>query len=313
VRPLLKRFVAIAGLTLLEALRQPILLLLTTTCALFILLMPVLLMHTMGESEKLVQDSALAAHFVGGLLLGGYAASAALGRELRRGTLATVLSKPVNRELFFVAKFAGVLGVLALFSIATGIATMLAARMSEEAYAVEWQHIGPPLAAVFLAYLLAGILNYYQQRPFVSTAFGLLVVFLTAAFVYTVMADHVPWKVLPASILVALATVVLAGVAMALITRLELVPTLALCTVVLLAGLMSDYLLGRIADKNTLAAIAYYLLPNWQHFWVADGLMGDNGKIPWVYVRQVAGYSLFYLLGVLSLGMLSFRNVETKA
>ncbi|MCG3150620.1 MAG: hypothetical protein PCFJNLEI_04108 [Verrucomicrobiae bacterium] len=311
MRLLLKRFLAIAGLTLLEALRQPILLLLTTTCALFILLLPVLLMHTMGESDKLVQDSALASHFIGGLLLGGYAASAALGRELKRGTLATVLSKPVDRELFFIAKFAGVVGVLALFSIATGIATLLAARMAQDAYSVEFSSIGPPLAAIFLAYIVAGLLNYYRQRPFVSTAFGLLVGLLAVAFGVAVATTGIPWPVLPASLLVALATLVLAGVALALITRLELVPTLAVCTVVLLAGLMSDYLLGRIAGTNALAAFAYHLLPNWQHFWVADGLMGD-GKIPWVYVRQVAGYSIFYLLGVLSLGMLSFRNVEPK-
>ncbi|MEI6082971.1 MAG: ABC transporter permease subunit [Verrucomicrobiota bacterium] len=313
MRPLLKRFLAIAGLTLLEALRQPILLLLTTTCVLFIALLPVLLMHTMGESEKLVQDSALASHFIGGLLLGGYAASAALGRELRRGTLATVLSKPVNRELFFVAKFTGVVGVLGLFSVATGIATLLSARMANDTYGAAWDNIGPVVGALFLAYIVAGILNYYQQRPFVSTAFGLLVGLLIVVFAYTVARGGVPWPILPASILVSLATLVLAGVALALITRLELVPTLAVCTVVLLAGLMSDYLLGRIAGTNPLAAIAYYVLPNWQHFWVADGLMGVNGKIPWVYVRQVAGYSIFYLLGVLSLGMLSFRNVETKA
>lgn len=312
MRLLLKRFFAIAGLTLLEALRQPILLLLTTTCALFILLLPVLLMHTMGEAEKLIQDSALASHFIGGLLLGGYAASAALGREIRSGTLSTVLSKPVDRGLFFMAKFAGVVGVLVLFSIVTGIATLHAARMAKDAYSVEWSSIGPPVGAVFLAYILAGIINYYQQRPFVSTAFTLLVVLQAVAFGYAMASGGIPWVVLPASVLVALATLVLAAIALSLITRLELVPTLALCTVVLLAGLMSDYLLGRIADQNAIAAFAYYLLPNWQHFWVADGLMGD-GKIPWVYVRQVAGYGIFYLLGVLSLGMLSFRNVETSS
>jgi ABC-type transport system involved in multi-copper enzyme maturation permease subunit len=311
VGPLLKRFAAIAGLTLLEALRQPVLLLLTTTCALFILMLPVLLMHTMGESEKLVQDSALASHFIGGLLLGGYAASAALGRELRRGTLATVLSKPVERELFFLAKFAGVVGVLALFSLATGMATLLAAQMAQNAYSVEWRHIGPPLAAIFLAYTLAGLLNYFRQRTFVSTAFGLLVVLLGIAFALGARAENFPWQVLPASLLVAVATLVLAAVALAVITRLELVPTLAVCTVVLLAGLMSDYLFGRIADTNPVAAVVYHLLPNWQHFWVADGLMSD-GKIPWVYVRQATEYGLFYLLGVLSLGILSFRNVEPK-
>jgi hypothetical protein len=39
----------------------------------------------------------------------------------------------------------------------------------------------------------------------------------------------------------------------------------------------------------------------------------ENGTVPWAYVRQVTMYAVFYLLGVLSLGMLAFRDVETKA
>lgn len=308
----LKRFLAIAGLSLLEALRQPFLLLLTTTCVCAIGLMPALLMHTMGESEKLIQDSALGLHFVCGLLLGGYAASAALGREIRRGTLITVLSKPVDRELFFIAKFCGIAGVLFLFSISTSIATLLAARMAADEYNITASTLGPFIAVPALAYIVAGILNYTKQRPFVSTAFSLLVGFMLILFVVTIKLGGIPWKVLPASIAVSLGTLVLAGLALALITRMELVPTLAACTVVFLAGLMTDYLLGRFAATNTLAALAYNLLPNWQHFWLADAL-GGEGRIPWSYIRQLTTYAIFYLLGTLSLGMLAFRNVETKA
>lgn len=304
----LRKFLAIAGLTTLEALRQPFPLLLTASTVIAIALMPVLLMHTMGDAQKLVQDSALALHFVCGLLLGGYAASAALGREICRGTLATVLSKPVDRSTFFLAKFAGVTGVLALFSIATGITTLLASRMADD----------PALSvcvllyiAPFAAFLLAGLLNYFKHRPFVSTAFALLVVFLVGVFLLAALTGNVAWRLLPASLLVSLATLVLASIAITLITRLDLVPTLAVCTVIFLAGLMSDYLLGRAAESNTLASLAYNLIPNWQHFWLADAVTG-NGIIPWRYVGQAVIYATFYLIGSLSLGILSFRNVETK-
>jgi hypothetical protein len=105
---------------------------------------------------------------------------------------------------------------------------------------------------------------------------------------------------------------VLAAIALALITRLDLVPTLAVCTVIFLAGLMTDYLLGHAAKTSYLAAFAYNLIPNWEHFWLADALAGD-GTIPWLYVGRVTVYAIFYLIGTLSLGMLSFRNVETEA
>ena len=309
---LLKRFAAVAGLTLLEALRQPILLLLTTTCVVFIALLPALLMHTMGDAQKVVQDSALAVQFVGGLLLGGYAASASLGREIRRGTLATVLSKPVERELFFLAKFTGIMVMLALYSGVTGMATLLGAHMAHEAYTVNWGTGAWLLGAVAVAYGTAGAANYFRHRPFVSTAFVLLVVATAVALLASAQAGDFPWRVVPASVLVAMATLLLAAVALGLVTRLDLVATLAAVTIVFLAGLMTDYLLGRAAETDSLAAFVYNLLPNWQHFWTADALAGE-GRIPWTYVRQVSGYAIFYLLGTLSLGMLAFRNVETKA
>ena len=305
----LRKFLAIAGLTTLEALRQPFPLLLTATSVIAISLMPVLLMFTLGEAPKLVQDSALALHFVFGLLLGGYTASAALGREIRRGTLATVLSKPVERETFFLAKFAGVTGVLALFSIATGITTLLAGRLADNPAMSVSIFL---YAAPFAAFLLAGLLNYFKHRPFVSTAFVLLVIFLAGVFLFATLTGNVAWRLLPASLLVSLATLVLAGIALALITRLDLVPTLAICTMIFLVGLMTDYLLGRAAESSRLAALAYNLIPNWQHFWLADALTGD-GTIPWRYVGRVGIYAMFYLIGSLTLGILSFRNVETKA
>jgi len=309
----IRRFFAVAGLTTLEALRQPFLLLLTATGVVAIALLPILLMHTMGEADKLVQDSALALHFVCGLLLSGYAASAALGREIRHGTLATILSKPVERGTFFVAKFVGVAGVLAMFAIATGITTLLAGHMMvENMYRPDMQ-IGVLLyIAPLAAFILAGILNYTTHRPFVSTAFVLLVGFLAVVFVFGILTGKVAWRLLPASLLVSLATLVLAGIAIALITRLDLVPTLAVCTVIFLVGLMTDYLLGRAAESNHLAALAYNLIPNWQHFWLADALNGE-GVIPWRYVGRVGIYATFYLIGSLSLGILSFQNVESKA
>jgi len=309
----LRKFLAIAGLTTVEALRQPFPLLLTATCVIAIALMPVLLLHTMGDPQKLVQDSALALHFVCGLLLGGYAASAALGREIRRGTLAAVLSKPVERGTFFLAKFAGVTGVLLLFSLATGITTLLAGFMANDPYSPDMKIGWLLYAAPVVAFIVAGLLNYFNHRQFVSTAFLLLVGILTGVFVYASCAGNVAWRLLPASVLISLATLVLAGIAIVLITRLDLVPTLAVCTVIFLVGLMTDYLLGRAAETSRLAALAYNLIPNWQHFWLADALTGDGATIPWRYVGQAGIYAMFYLIGSLTLGILSFRNVETKA
>ena len=129
-----KQFGAIAGLTALETIRQPICFILVATCIALIALLPILTTHTLSESQRMVRDSALALHFVTGLVLGAYAACASINHEIRRGTAAAILSKPVGRDLFFLSKFSGIAVVMVLFSAAAVLATLLSDRTAAEAY-----------------------------------------------------------------------------------------------------------------------------------------------------------------------------------
>ncbi|MBN1269225.1 MAG: ABC transporter permease [Kiritimatiellae bacterium] len=314
-----KQFLTLAGMTALEAVRQPICLLIVATCILFTAFLPFLLTHTLGEEGKLVRDSALALHFVFGLLLGSYASSATLSREIRRGTAGSILSKPVGRATFFLAKYTGIAAVMVLFSAAAAVATLIVARAGARAFVIDWWAAGPLLATVPVAFLLAGIQNYFTGRPFASNAFGLVLFALAAAFVtsgftsaqgeWGAFGAAVPWQILPACVLLTLAILVLSAIATGLAARLETMPTLAVCSVVFVLGLMSDYLFGRHAGAHRAAAILYALIPNWQNFWVADALT-DGGLVPWAYVGRAAGYAALYLAAVLGLGMLSFRRRE---
>ncbi len=322
VRLRVKQFVALTWLTALEALRQPICLLLAASSIALVTVLPALIMYTMGEPQKLVRDSALAVHFVGGLLLAAYTAVAAMQHEIKRGTVATVLTKPVGRTLFFLSKFCGVALVLILYSLAIGIATLLSARMVSEYYVLDWWVGAPMMAGVVAAFTLAGLLNYFVNKPFVQTAFWFLLGMLALVLVGTsffnsagqlaTWGSMITWKIVPASLLITMALMVLAAIGVSLATRLDTVPTLSVCSVLFMVGLMSDYLFGRQAAQHVVAAVLYGLVPNWQHFWMTDALSGD-GTIPWSYVGQVAVYALFYLAGVLVLGILAFDRMELKA
>jgi len=318
----LQQFAAVTRLAVLEAIRQPICLLVATTCYVMIALFPVLITHTLGEGQKLIRDSSMAFHLVCGLVLGTYAACAALTHEIRRGTVASVLAKPVSRELFFLAKFAGIAMVTLLFSAGAAAMTLMSVRAAADSFHADWWALGPALAAPMVALAVAGAWNYFTRRPFSSAAFVLLLLSVVAAFIAAGQVDPegrlaprfgalFPLNHLAASLLVAMAIVVLSGIAVSLATRLDAVPTLSACSVLLMMGLMSDYLFGRHAAGNHLAAALYRMIPNWQHFWVTDAL--NAGVIPWTYVGQVALYAALYLAGILALGMLAFRNMEVRA
>ncbi len=80
----------------------------------------------------------------------------------------------------------------------------------------------------------------------------------------------------------------------------------------LLLGMMSDYLFGRRAAESSWAAALHAIVPNWQHFWMADALhLGET--IPFRYVLGAAAYGGFYLLGLLGLGIVLFRHTEVKS
>ncbi len=316
-----KQFMALTGLTALEAIRQPVCLLVATACIGGITLVPILLTHTMGESQKMVMDSALAFFFVCGMILAGYAACATLTREIRSGTVYTILSKPVGRGLFFLSKFMGVALVLLAFSLACILSAMLSARMAAEDFFLDWWAGGPLLAVIPSAFLLAGIRNYITRRPFSSAAFFALVLCVGAAFVGAGWTDshghRVPfgalytWDLVPAGLLITLAILTLCALAVSLATKFDALPNLSLCTLAFLTGLMSDYLFGRHAASSRVAATLYRLIPNWQHFWVMDALHSGQ-PIPWRYVAFASLYAALFIAGLLCMGMGIFRQTEVN-
>lgn len=316
-----RQFRAIAALTTLETVRQPVCLLLLLACVWLIGLMPFAILHQFGEHGKLVRDSALALHFVMGLFVGGFAACSAVSKELRHGTAATILSKPVRPELFFLAKFAGIAATILFFSACALMATLMSERAAPRPYEPDWRIGALMLAAPPVACLLAGFNSYFTRRHFTSNACGLLFVLLLIAFLAGASIDRagrlvrfgalIQWRLVPAGILVTAALLLLTTVAVSLSTRLTLGPTVSILWVVFLLGLVSDYLFGRAADHSAWAAVLHAVIPDLQHFWMTDALAA-GGSIRWRYVLHACGYAALYGTGILMLGTVSLRHVEIR-
>lgn len=273
------------------------------------------------SEEKLIKDSALAVLFLVGLLAAVFCASNTLALELRTGTALAVLAKPVSRAKFILAKYAGVAIALLLIGYVNLIAALLSSRMAPNIY----QALDPPARSVifggiFFGILAAGYTNFFQHRQFVGDAVMSITGFMTVFFALVLFIDKewklhqfgslIDWRMLPAGILILCALLVLASVALACSTRLELMPTLAVCSVVFVLGLMTDYLFGRSAADGAMWAKAVYAaLPNWQLFWMADALEGEK-TIPVGYVLRAVGYVVCYLVAALSVAMALFEDRE---
>ncbi len=318
----MRQFITIAVNAFMELVRQPIFLLLMTVSAAFEMFLATPYYFAFGDEPKLVKNSVLAVMLLAGLFGAVLSASASLAREIRSGTALAVLSKPVGRAQFLLAKYLGLVVGLTLLTYVNMLVALLTSRMAFDTYGTaDMFGLGIFGAALVIAYSVGGFTNFFLRRPFVSDAvFGLMIT-VTLAFVVInffnkrvelqPFATGVDWRILPASILILFALWILAALALACSTRLEMIPTLAICSGLFLFGLMSQYLFVDKANAGSWwASTLYTITPNWQLFWIADALDTGKGEYYWGYVSKALIYVVCYVGATLAAAMIFFEDRE---
>jgi len=318
----MRQFLTIATNAFMELVRQPVFLLLMTGSVLFEIFLAVPYYFAFGDEPKLVKNSALAVMLLSGLFGAVLSASSSLAREIRVGTALAVLSKPIGRAQFLLAKYAGLVAALTLLTYVNLVGVVLAGWMAFDAYGkTDLTAIGLFALALVAAYALGGLSNFFLRRPFVSDAvFALVVTVTVAAFVILQFthqeeslftAAKVDWRLVPAGILILFALWILAALALACSTRLDTIPTLAVCSALFLIGLMSDYFFGRLAEAgHWWASTLYTVIPNWQLFWLADALDMGKSTFHWGYVARAFAYTVGYAGAALAIGTALFEERE---
>src|SRR6188768_2288290 len=130
----MRQFITIAANAFMELVRQPVFLLLTTGSAIFEIFLATPYYFAFGDEPKLVKNSTLAVMLLSGLFGAVLSASASLAREIRTGTALAVLSKPVGRAQFLLAKYAGLVVALTVLTYVNLVAALVASRMAFDAY-----------------------------------------------------------------------------------------------------------------------------------------------------------------------------------
>ncbi len=318
----MRQFITIATNAFMELVRQPVFLLLMTASSAFEIFLATPYYFAFGDEPKLVKNSVLAVMLLAGLFGAVLSASASLAREIRSGTALAVLSKPIGRAQFILAKYAGLVLALTLLTYVNLVAALIASRMTFDVYSsTDLAAVGIFGGGVVLAYALAGFSNFFLRRPFVSDAvFALLFMITLAAFLIfqfttqkqsTYEFSVVDWRLVPAGILILFALWILAALALACSTRFDMIPTLAICSALFLVGLMSDYLFGRPAERGVWwGSVLYTLVPNWQNFWLADALDSGKSTFHWGYVAKAFAYVVGYVGATLAVAVALFEDRE---
>jgi ABC-2 type transport system permease protein len=316
----MNKLFTIAKNTFIETLRQPIYSIIITAALLLFFISPSLTMYTMSDDNKLLREIGLSTLFLTSLFIAIFSASGAVAQEIENKTITTVLSKPVQRPIFIIAKFLGVTAAVALAHYICTIALLMSIRhgvLETVNDTHDWTVIGTAGVIVFAALLLSAFCNYAYDWKFSSTAIVLIGIFATFGIIFLTFIDK-DWQFKPAnngfhavdiygSILLLLAALIIVALAVALSSRFNIVVTLSACIGIFLLGLISDYTFGRFAGTHLWAKIGRFLVPNLQIFWISDAIYEGN-TVPAKYLLIGALYALCYTGAILALAVALFQR-----
>jgi len=310
----------IAKNTFTETLRQPVYAIIVITALFLFFISPSLTMYTMSDDNKLLRELGLSTLFLSSLFIAIFSASGAVAEEMESKTITTVLSKPVQRPIFILAKFLGVAAAVVLAHYICTIALLMAIRhgvLETASDTHDWTVISTAAIVVTIAFLLSAFFNYIYDWKFSSTAIVLGGILATLGVIFLSFIDR-DWKFAPqnnginavdiyGSLLLLLAAIIIAALALALSARFNIVATLAGCIGVFLLGLISDYAFGRFAQTHLWAKIGRFLMPNLQIFWISDAIY-EGSVVPLKYIIITASYALCYTAAILALAIALFQR-----
>lgn len=297
-----------------ECIREPIYFLMLISAMVLIGLFPTAALFVFREQLKFVIDSAMATTLVFSLVVVVICSAHTISREMKNGTVLLLMSKPVTRSSFVLAKILGILASVTVFVLLCNAATLISVLIAKDQFRLEYMPMAVYFSGIVLAALYGGLVNYFQQKTFTSNAILALLVLIPvmAIILYAVRmgsfasaAEIDPEEfieakhLIPALLLLFPAAWTMGAIATALATRLELVSNLTVCSVIFVVGLMSKYLVNTWIDPidpftNFIALFIRAILPNWQYFWMADAI-ASRQMIPLSYISWSLVYVIFYI------------------
>ena len=320
----MNKLLTIAKNTFIEILRQPVYAIIILSALFLFFISPSLTMYTMSDDNKLLREIGLSTLFMTSLFIAIFSASGAVGEEIENKTITTVLSKPIQRPIFIIAKFLGVTAAVLLAHYICTIALLMAIRhgvLETVNDTHDWTVLGSAGVILVLTFLLSAFFNYVYDWKFSSTALILLGVFATFGIVFLTFINR-DWQFNPAensikavdiygSILLFLAAIIIVAISVALSARFNIVITLSACLGIFFLGLVSDYAFGRFADTHLWAKIGKFLVPNLQIFWISDAIY-EGSEVPLKYIMISASYALCYTIAILALAIAIFQRRQVN-
>jgi ABC-type transport system involved in multi-copper enzyme maturation permease subunit len=308
-----------------ECLREPVFYLMLLAALIMIGLFPYFSMFVFRQQIRLVCDSAMATTMLFGLFAAALCSARTISREMKNGTVLLLMSKPVSRFAFVIAKIGGILISLTVFVLVCNAATWLSVQIAKDQFRLSTPLIYWYFGAICLAALFGGVRNFISQKSFSSNAVVAMAVLFPAIALVTQIIRVRTWSdylkadtesfmaadvLLPALCLLFFAVWIMGVISSALATRMEIVGNLMVCLILFLIGMTLHYFAAAAFGTGSVSALlCTSLVPNWQLFWMADAL-ANRVQIPASYFLWATAYSVLYGVAWIGWAFFLFQDSE---
>ncbi len=270
-RSSLPRLSAVALATMKSEMAQPLFIILVFLGVCALVTFIVIPGNTFGEDIKILKDSGLNLIKVLAVFQAVWAAGMAVAEEIEGRTALTVLSKPIDRRSFIFGKFLGIGWTVALMFIILG--------------------------SVFL--LTVAYKPIYDARegsiddPTWQTCFWEMV------------------QVIPGLVLAFMETIVLAGISVAISTRLPMMANFTISFTIYLLGNLAPLIVQKSGKQFAIvrffAQLIATVFPNLENFNTYAAIAGGR-EVPFLYLCGAGLYCLLFTAISMTLALLLFED-----
>lgn len=265
------RIGAIAHVTLKEAIGQPMFTVLLLIGSLLLIAFIYIPYYTFGEDIAMLESEGLTLIKVMAIILAVWTASVSISEEVEGKTAIMVLSKPVRRHEFILGKYVGVLF---------------------------------PVAILFI--VLGGLFIATVSYKVVYDAGESSRLLPTEA-----MCEAEIYRVLPGLALEFMQAMMLTSIAVAVATRLPLIPNLVICTTFFALGhlipIMVSSAVSEIAFVSFVGNLVATVTPVLDHFSIETAI-ATRREVPATYLGTAGLYCLLYCAAVTLVALFLFDD-----
>jgi len=314
-------FYQIARNTFRECLREPIFFILLASALTLIGLFPSMCLFVFREQMKLVIDSSMATTQVFGLMAAVLCASHTVAREMRNGTVLLLMSKPVHRFSFVMAKVCGISMALIVFVLICNAASLISLKIAKDQFQLNYTMMTIYFVLIVVAAFFGGLRNFQAQKSFSSNAIIAILILIPVMALVCYLMPNIQHdedtvisitNLMKAQLLIFYSVCTMGVITVTLSTRLDMVPNLTVSAAIFFMGLLSGYFCNLDTGNvfvNSFTGLLYLILPNWQFFWLADAL-ADNQEIPLAYIFWATVNAVFYMSLCCIWAVVLFQNRE---